>query len=240
MKELIIKTYEDNKKFRLNTDIKRSLLQNIKKFYVTANPETYMYSTKDKEYKHILEDKETILIPESTGSVYAIKKILGKVIKKTPGIELFVSILEECNKQSKSLFLYGAKEEVSIKMEEYIKENYKNIKLLGRENGYIKDSKLLEKKIISLKPDVLAVALGIPKQEEFIYRVYSKSRKGIMIGVGGSFDVLSGSVKRAPSIFRKLNIEWLYRIAKEPKRIKRFYNNNIKFVLALNKENKQK
>ena len=91
------------------------------------------------------------------------------------------------------------------------------------------------KEIIKCKPDIVLVALGMPQQEELIYKYLDKFKKGIFVGVGGSFDVLSGTIKRAPKIFIKLNLEWLYRILKEPKRLKRFYNNNIKFILKIKK-----
>ena len=79
------------------------------------------------------------------------------------------------------------------------------------------------------------VALGIPTQEKLIYKHLADFEKGIFIGVGGSFDVLSGTKQRAPEFFIKHNLEWFYRIMKEPSRIKRFYNNNIKFILKLKK-----
>ena len=75
----------------------------------------------------------------------------------------------------------------------------------------------------------------IPAQEKLIYQHLKDFNKGIFVGVGGSFDVLSGTKQRAPQFFIKYNLEWLYRIAKEPKRIKRFYNNNVKFILKLKK-----
>ena len=84
--------------------------------------------------------------------------------------------------------------------------------------------------IIKLKPDILFVALGIPYQEKLIGKYYNKFKKGIFIGVGGSFDVLSGTKKRAPRLFIKLKLEWLYRIICEPKRLKRFFKYNVKFL----------
>ena len=81
-----------------------------------------------------------------------------------------------------------------------------------------------------MKPDLTVVALGVPTQELFINDLYSEAKNGIFIGVGGSLDVLSGNKKRAPLFMRKINLEWLYRIATDPKRIRRFYDNNIKFV----------
>ena len=80
------------------------------------------------------------------------------------------------------------------------------------------------------------IALGIPLQEKLIYNHINDIKKGIMIGVGGSFDVLSGSKKRAPRIFIKFNLEWLYRIASEPKRLIRFIKHNIRFLIVIFKE----
>ena len=82
------------------------------------------------------------------------------------------------------------------------------------------------------------VALGIPQQELLINKYFDKAKKGIFIGVGGSFDVYSETKKRAPKLFIKLNLEWLYRLLKEPGRIKRFYNNNIKFIAYVFKNRK--
>ena len=83
------------------------------------------------------------------------------------------------------------------------------------------------------QPDIVLVALGIPQQEILIYKNYERFEKGIFIGVGGSFDVLSGMKKRAPEFFVKCNLEWLYRIVKEPKRMKRFFVSNIKFIIEV-------
>ena len=88
--------------------------------------------------------------------------------------------------------------------------------------------------IKELKPDVVLVALGIPNQELLIYNNLDKFDKGIFVGVGGSFDVLSGAKKRAPKYFRKLHLEWLYRLIKEPTRFKRFFTSNIKYIFKIN------
>ena len=120
-----------------------------------------------------------------------------------------------------------------------IKSEYPNINILGFSDGYVKDRDKVFKEIIKLKPDVCLVALGIPHQEKLIYKYLDKFDKGIFVGVGGSFDVLSGSKKRAPKIFIKLNLEWFYRIICEPKRLKRFWNNNVKFILNIRKEKKE-
>ena len=92
------------------------------------------------------------------------------------------------------------------------------------------------RQITELDPDLVFVALGAPQQELLIHKYFRSDRKGIYIGVGGSFHVLSGKKQRAPSFFIRHNLEWLYRITKEPKRIKRFWNSNVKFLFELRKE----
>ena len=102
-------------------------------------------------------------------------------------------------------------------------------------NGYTKDKDLFFDEISKTKPDIVMVALGIPNQERLIYKHLNKFDKGVFIGVGGSFDVLSGYKKRAPKFFVNHNLEWLYRITKEPKRLKRFWNNNVLFIFKIRK-----
>ena len=114
------------------------------------------------------------------------------------------------------------KNEVIEKMIKRIKSDYPNINIVGYSNGYINDAdNKITDEIINLEPDYIFVAKGAPLQDEWINKVIQKTDKGLFMGVGGSFDVLAGEVKRAPEIWQKLNLEWLYRIAGDPKRWKR-------------------
>ena len=140
------------------------------------------------------------------------------------------ALLRILNEHAKSLYLFGAKEEILEQLVSKIKCEYPNIRIVGYQNGYVPDKDVVFEWIEEKQPDAVLVALGIPAQELLIYKPYEKFCKGIFIGVGGSFDVLSGIKKRAPHIFLKFNLEWLYRIVTEPKRIKRFYRSNIKFI----------
>lgn len=213
--------------------VKQNLSNNNKMFIVTANPETLMTAENNKDFKHILLDEHTTIIPDGIGIVKG-AKILGYNVEETiPGVELCTKLFEYCSELHKSIFLLGAKEEVVSKLVDIIKTNYPGTNLCGYENGYIQDKQACFDNIAKLKPDVVLVALGIPHQELFIYNNLDKFNKGIFVGVGGSFDVLSGSKKRAPKIFRKLHLEWLYRITTEPKRLKRFFNSNVKYIFKL-------
>ena len=102
-----------------------------------------------------------------------------------------------------------------------MEEKYKGLKIVGRQHGYFKDEKEIIKKIQAVKPDVLLVGLGAPKQEILIDKYKDILPAKLCIGVGGSFDVMAGKVKRAPVIFQKLALEWFYRLISQPTRIKR-------------------
>lgn len=234
MKELFDKLYNKSEESFYKI-LNKNLKENKKMFIVTANPETFMMSDNDEEMKKLLLDKETILVPDGIGIVKAARMINYDVKERIAGIDIANKLLELGNKQKKSIYLFGSKQEVIDSMKEVLKEKYPNLKLLGASNGYEKDKDKVFEKIAKTKPDIVLVALGIPLQEKLIYKHLNKFDKGIFVGVGGSFDVLSGSKKRAPKLFIKTNTEWLYRIVKEPKRIKRFWNSNVKFLFKVRK-----
>ena len=234
MIEYFRKLYK-NSSTEFNEIVKNSLINNNKMFIVTANPETLMTAEKDISLKKALLDDNTTIIADGIGIIKG-AKILGYKINETiPGIELCSKLFEYCNELNKSIFLFGAKEEIVEKLVDTIKQKYPNAIIVGYENGYKKDRQAVFTKIKTLEPDVILVALGIPEQELLIYNNLKDFNKGIFVGVGGSFDVLSGSKKRAPKIFRKLHLEWLYRIIREPKRFKRFFNSNVRYIFKIRK-----
>lgn len=216
--------------------LKNNLKQEKRMFIVTANPETFMISEKDDEMKKILLDKNVTLVPDGIGIVKAAKMIDYNIKERITGIDIANKLLEYGNELNKSIYLFGAKQEVIDSMKEVLEDKYPNLILSGATNGYVKDRDKVFNEIAKLEPDIVLVALGIPHQEKLIYKHLDKFSKGIFVGVGGSFDVISGHKKRAPKIFIKLNLEWLYRILKEPKRIKRFYDSNIKFLFRIKKQ----
>lgn len=234
MKELFDKMYKKEEK-EFNKILHNNLSKNKKMFIVTANPETLMKSETDKELNKLLSDKETILVPDGIGVVKALKILNYDVKERIAGIDIANTLLKYGNELNKSIYLFGAKQEVIDAMKEVLKKDYPSLELVGSSNGYVSDRDKVFKEIIKLKPDIILVALGIPYQEKLIYKYLDKFDKGIFVGVGGSFDVISGQKKRAPKLFIKLNLEWLYRIVCEPKRIKRFYESNIKFIFKVKK-----
>lgn len=238
MIDYIKKTYRGTKEGFLN-EIKENLLNDKKTFIVTANPETFMKAKENSDFDQILKNKNTTIVADGIGIVKAAKFLDINIKERIPGVEISYGILEHANRYGKSLYLFGASKEVIGLTVKKIKQSYPNVNILGYSDGYIYDKDLVFENIKKLYPDIILVALGVPTQELLIGKHIDDFSKGIFIGVGGTFDVMSGTVKRAPQIFQKLNLEWLYRIAGDKKRMKRFYDSNIKFIFQIKKMSKK-
>ena len=189
---------------------------------VTPNPEIVMKAKDDEEYKKIL-NKASLVIPDGIGIIKG-ANILGTPLKeRVAGYDLICNLLEKHQSGDKTFYFWGSKPEIAEIAKTKLEEKYPNIKIVGVDNGYFDDKKKKEiiKKITELKPDILLVGTGFPRQEKLINEMLPLNIFKIAIGCGGSIDVLSGAVKRAPKIFIKLHIEWSWRLIKEPTRIGR-------------------
>lgn len=215
--------------------LKEDLDRGGKRFIITANPEILVMSEKDRLIEEMLLNGDCCIVPDGIAVVKACTMLNVPVTERITGVDTAWWLLEELNSRCGSLYLLGATEQVIGLMEKKIGSDYPNIRLMGRTDGYVSDKDAVFDEIAELKPDVCMVALGVPAQEKLIYKHLSRFEKGIFIGVGGSFDVISGAKERAPEFFIRRNLEWLYRIMKEPKRIKRFYDNNVRFLLKIRK-----
>lgn len=199
---------------------------------VTINPEMIDYAAKNAVFASIIKNAE-LVIPDGIGVQLGLK-ILGHNIKRIPGIEFakrLIAELEGC-----PVALIGAKPNVIQKAVENLKNEYPNLNLVYVHDGYFEDTDKILDEVCAKEPELVLAALGSPKQEEFIYRLKKMLPDTLMIGVGGSFDVWSGEVERAPQIYQKLWLEWLYRTLKEPKRFKRIFPALPLFVLKVLKE----
>ncbi|MDQ0888619.1 N-acetylglucosaminyldiphosphoundecaprenol N-acetyl-beta-D-mannosaminyltransferase [Paenibacillus sp. V4I9] len=143
--------------------------------------------------------------------------------ERVTGCDLLFNLLEIGNRKNWSFYLLGANEMTSKKATEVISKRYPNVSVLGRQHGFFdhKDEAQIVDEIATLNPDVLVVALGAPKAEFWIHKFKKKLNVRVAIGVGGSLDIIAGTVKRAPVIWQKLNVEWLYRLINQPSRWRR-------------------
>lgn len=223
------KVYKGNKA-SLYDLINEKIDKEEKDFIVTANPETLMNGLEIDAFDVILLDENTTIIPDGIGLIKALEIAGYGKYGRIAGVEFAQLLLKMADIKGLKVFLYGASENVITHMKVMVKREYPNARLVGAVNGYDRDADEVMQEAAELEPDIVMVALGVPAQEELIARHYNSFKKGIFIGVGGSFDVLSGCKKRAPEIFLKFNLEWLYRITTEPVRLKRFFHSNVRFI----------
>lgn len=234
MKKYFDKLYKGSAA-EFHKQLKCDLENDNKRFIITANPEAFMFGTKDSTVDKMLTDSEVTTVADGIGLVKGAGMLGIDITERVPGVEIAEKLMEYGNELNKSIFLFGAKQDVIDAMLKVIAEKYPNLSVAGIENGYVADKDAVFERIAAASPDIVLVALGMPAQELLIYKHLDSFSKGIFVGVGGSFDVLSGTKQRAPEFFIKHNLEWFYRIAKEPKRIKRFYDNNVKFLFKVRK-----
>lgn len=206
-------------------------------FVITANPEILMHAGEDPAIREMLLDEETAVVPDGISVVKAMNLLGFPAKERITGVDLAEKLLKLAGQQGKSVYLLGAKEEVVSALAKKLRDQYPQIQVRYK-NGYGKDKDADFREIEALQPDLVLVALGVPAQEKLIARHLGQFQKGVFIGVGGSFDVLSGSKRRAPALFVKTNTEWLYRILREPSRLKRFYRNNVRFLGQVRREAK--
>ncbi|ALC88775.1 acetylglucosaminyldiphospho-UDP acetyl-beta-D-mannosaminyltransferase [Bacillus sp. FJAT-18017] len=192
-----------------------------KAFIVTANPEIVMYAKNDEEYKRTLK-KADYIVPDGFGVILGSRMLKNPLPERVAGYDLTIRLLEMADKEGLKVYLLGGKEEANQAAASNISQKYPGLTLVGRHHGYFswEDGKISDE-IEMKEPDIVLVALGYPKQEQWIAENIGRVTKGIFIGVGGSIDVLAGIAKRAPEVWRRMNLEWLYRLVKQPSRWRR-------------------
>lgn len=201
---------------------------------VTLNPEMIMNASSSPEFSKVLEDAD-LVIPDGVGVQIGLK-ILGHDVKRIAGIEFSKAVLEKYAMTGKSIALVGAKPEIIEKTVENIKSEIPGVDIVYIRDGYFDDEDLIIDELKASNAQLVLTALGSPKQEFFNSKAKKLMPDTLFIGVGGSFDVWSGVVERAPKIYQKLGLEWLYRTLKEPKRFKRIFPTLPLFVLKVLKE----
>ena len=201
---------------------------------VTINPEMIETARKNPDFSTLLSNAE-LVVPDGIGVEIGLK-ILGHKIKRIPGIELGKALIIKFSKENRSVAMVGAKAEVIDLAIKNLKSEVENLNVVYSHDGYFSESEPILSDLVNANPDLVLVALGSPKQEFFINSLKNRLPNATMIGLGGSFDVWAGVVTRAPKIYQKLGLEWLYRTVKEPQRFKRIFPTLPLFVLRVLKE----
>lgn len=189
---------------------------------ITANPIMMMAGLDDPEYLAMMKRAE-LIVPDGTGVVWAASRIGDPVAERVPGFDLMHRLLSVGEQRGWKVFLLGASPEIISATYENLQKRYPALRFVGCRDGYFgaeQDDEVIDQ-INAAQPDLLLVGRSADKQEPWIDRYKERLDVPLMMGVGGSFDVISGKLKRAPVWIQKLRLEWFYRLLQEPWRYRR-------------------
>ncbi|MFH0702899.1 MAG: WecB/TagA/CpsF family glycosyltransferase [bacterium] len=206
---------------------------------ITINPEMIIQATRNPKLSRIIEQAE-LIIPDGTGIILALKKLGIKDISQIPGIEFSEALIQRCVQKNYAIGFLGASKDIIENVIKEFKIKYQSINIVFMHDGYFDEEeelRIIDELKIS-KPQVLFVALGVPKQELWIAKHKQMLSSIIMIGVGGSFDIWAKKIKRAPEFFRKFGLEWLFRLISQPSRFKRMFPSLPLFFIKIMFDNK--
>ncbi len=209
----------------------RAFLTGTKAAYcVTPNAEMAYEAIHDENFRHVLNSADLVL-PDGAGVVLGAKILKTPLKQKVAGIEFAQNMLHIYEELGSRLYLLGSKPGVAELAAQKMLEKHPNLKICGTADGYFKDEDEVIRRINEAGADALYVCLGAPKQEYFMFRHRNELNVRLMAGLGGTLDGIAGTVKRAPKWMIKLQLEWLYRLIKEPRRLGRMMR-LPKFVFA--------
>jgi len=218
----IFNTLIDNVSFKEMCEIlANSLRQNHLTSIYTPNTEIVMRARENEDLSEML-NRGDYRVADGIGLIYGAKIHRTPLKERVTGVDLSYKLLEIAQKEGYGVFFLGGRPGVAKRAMEKVSEKYPGIRIVGEHHGYFKDDKQVIRQINYSKADILFVGLGFPKQESWIDKNGKELETvKVAIGNGGVLDLLAGDAKRAPKIFIKLGLEWLYRLILEPSRIRR-------------------
>ena len=222
----------------------------VEKYVITKTPLHLMGVNADKmneinknDLMKTIVNKCGIINADGSSVVLASKYLKKNLPERVAGIDLMQDLISLSEKKQYSIYLLGAKQEVVEKTRDVLNKKYPNLIIKGIHNGYFEEDSWPEisKEIMKLKPDFVFVGITSPIKEYLIEYLQNDGNNAVFMGVGGSFDVISGNIPRAPKWMQKLNLEWFFRVLQEPKRLfKRYFIGNGKFIKSVIKEKHNK
>ena len=216
-------------------------LKNKRNFVVTANAEIIMMAQDDKEYKTLLSETADLILPDGAGTVWAGNYLGYTIPERVAGYDLYLRLLEEAAKKKLPVYFFGGKPGIAEEAAEEGKRRWPGLSVAGCRNGYFSSEEETEiiEGINRSGAAMLFAALGAPKQEKWLAKYREELKPCLLMGIGGSFDVLAGKVQRAPKWMQDAKLEWLFRLIKQPSRFGRMLA-LPKFVFAVRNEKAKK
>ncbi len=187
---------------------------------ITADSSMLVMAQSDLSLREIIQNAD-LVTPDSSGVLWAARRLKCPLKAQISGVVIGEKLCERSAKSGFTLFFLGAAPGVAAQAAEKMQSKYPGCKVVGTQDGFFKpeETEKVIDNIVQCKPDVLLVAMGIPKQEKWIAQFRHSLGVSVLIGVGGTLDVLSGTTKRAPYLFQKLRLEWLWRVVSNPSKI---------------------
>lgn len=192
-------------------------------FVVTANAEIIMMCQQDKEYNNIVSEKADLVLPDGAGAVWAGRYLGNEVPERVAGFDLYNQLLKLSADKGYKAYFFGGAPGVAEAAKNKAEELYPGVQIVGCRNGYFTEAEEenIIKEINDAAPDMLFVALGAPKQEKWLVKYRNQLKPRVLMGIGGSFDVLAGKMERAPKWMQEASLEWAFRLYKQPSRFMR-------------------
>ena len=218
--------------------------------YILAKEPLHLMGVNADKINELRENEEMKQIVNNCGiinadgaSVVKASRILGKPLpERVAGIDLMQELVKLSEEKGYSIYLLGAKQEVVEKTAQVLQERHPQVKISGFRNGYFKKEDWPEVATVlkELDPDIVFVGITSPLKEYLIDYLQGEGLRSVFMGVGGSFDVISGNIPRAPLWMQKAGLEWLFRVMQEPRRLfKRYFVGNTKFIASVMKEKRK-
>lgn len=192
-------------------------------FVVTANAEIIMMCQQDKEYNNIVSEQADLVLPDGAGAVWAGRYLGNEVPERVAGFDLYNQLLKLSADKGYKVYFFGGAPGVAEAAKNKAEELYPGVQIVGCRNGYFTEAEeeAIIKEINDAAPDMLFVALGAPKQEKWLVKYRNQLKPRVLMGIGGSFDVLAGKMERAPKWMQEASLEWAFRLYKQPSRFMR-------------------
>ena len=194
-----------------------------KTFVVTANAEIIMMCQQDAEYMRIMHRQADIILPDGAGTVWGGRKLGYDIPERVAGYDLYLRLVEEAAKRSLKVYFFGGTPGIADEAAQILTQRHLGLLVVGTHHGYFKESDepAIIRDINASGAQLLFAALGAPKQEKWLAAHATELAPHLLMGIGGSFDVVAGKMERAPKWMQDAKLEWLFRFAKQPSRWRR-------------------
>ena len=203
--------------------LEQRMLAGEQTFVVTANAEIIMMCQEDAEYNRIIGQEAELVLPDGAGAVWAGRHLGYNVPERVAGFVLYNKLLALSAKKGYKAYFFGGSPGIAEAAKAKSEELYPGVQIVGCHNGYFTDADVpaIIDAINKSGAEMLFVALGAPKQEKWILEHRNELKPRILMGIGGSFDVLAGKMERAPKWMQDASLEWAFRLYKQPSRFMR-------------------